>query len=182
MLTCTRLIPRFCPNAHHHGSLPQQLGVVWDRLLKTDLEGPTLISRAAYPHDWSVHDELLSVCACSTLNPRRLVPFPESNLANPTQFRTPAEGLVGIDQAIVDNPNLVLKRALEGKTIKNTVVLDVSSDTSTPVFGGGLANTAFLQGSPNEGPNAQPALVTATYWIETLKDDAGGPDVQQLQY
>src|SRR4029077_9570659 len=34
-------------NAHDHGSLPQQLGVVWDRLLKTDSEGPTLISHAA---------------------------------------------------------------------------------------------------------------------------------------
>src|SRR5216684_5796169 len=71
MLTCTRLIPRFCPNAHHHGSLPQQLGVVWDLLLKTDPEGPTLIFHAACPHDWSVHDELLSVCACSTLKPRK---------------------------------------------------------------------------------------------------------------
>src|ERR1700730_12751077 len=70
MLTCTRLIPRFCPNAHHHGSLPQQLGVVWDLLLKTDPEGPTLIFHAACPHDWSVHDELLSVCACSTPKPR----------------------------------------------------------------------------------------------------------------
>ena len=73
MLTCTRLISRFFSNAHHHGSLPQQLGVVWDRLLKTDPEGPTLISHAAYPHDWSVHDELLSVCACSTLNPKTSV-------------------------------------------------------------------------------------------------------------
>src|ERR1700730_8949422 len=71
MLTCTRLISRFFSNAQHHGSLPQQLGVVWDRLLETDPEGPTLISHAAYPHDWSVHDELLSVCACSTLNPRK---------------------------------------------------------------------------------------------------------------
>src|SRR5882762_1957690 len=71
MLTCTRLISRFFSNAHHHGSLPQQLGVVWDQLLKTDPEGPTLISHAAYPHDWSVHDELLSVCACSTLYPRK---------------------------------------------------------------------------------------------------------------
>ena len=109
----------------------------------------------------------------------KLVTFPEPNLSNPSEFRTPRSGLVGIDQAIVDNPNLVLKRALEGKTIKNTVVLDVSSDS---VLGGGLANTAFLQGSPNEGPNAQPALVRATYWIETVQDDAGGPDVQQLQY
>src|SRR6516165_10903363 len=71
MLTCTRSISRFFSNAHHRGSLPQQLAVVWDQLLKTDPEGPTLISHAAYPHDWSVHDELLSVCACSTLKPRK---------------------------------------------------------------------------------------------------------------
>jgi nucleoid-associated protein YgaU len=62
-------------------------------------------------------------------------------------------------------------------------VLDVSSDVSTPVFGGGLANTAFLQGSPNEAPNAQAALVRATFWIETLVDlVADGPDFHQLQY
>ena len=72
MLTCTRLISRFFSNAHHRGSLPQQLAVVWDQLLKTDPEGPTLISHAAYPHDWSVHDELLSVCACSTLKPKKI--------------------------------------------------------------------------------------------------------------
>jgi LysM repeat protein len=111
------------------------------------------------------------------------VDFPESTLSNPTAFRTPAAGLVGIDQPILDNPNLVLKRALEGKTLINTVVLDISSDTSTPVFGGGLANTAFLQGSPNEGPNAQAVLVTATFWIETLTGPVvGGADFHQLQY
>src|ERR1700730_9075602 len=54
-------------NAHHRGSLPQQLGVVWDLLLKTDPEGPALIFHAAYPHGWSVQIELLSVCVCSTL-------------------------------------------------------------------------------------------------------------------
>jgi hypothetical protein len=36
MLTCTGLYPRFSSNAHHHGSLPQQLGSVWDLLLKAD--------------------------------------------------------------------------------------------------------------------------------------------------
>jgi nucleoid-associated protein YgaU len=62
-------------------------------------------------------------------------------------------------------------------------VLDVSSDQSTPVFGGGLANTAFLQGSPSEGPNAQAALVRATFWIETVPGPvADGPDFHQLQY
>ena len=36
-------------NAHHPGSLPAQLKVVWNLLLKVDSEGPTLISCAA-PH------------------------------------------------------------------------------------------------------------------------------------
>ncbi|KAA5597290.1 hypothetical protein F1193_14225 [Blastochloris sulfoviridis] len=38
---------RFDPNAHHHGSLPQQLGVVWNPLLEADSEGPAFISYAA---------------------------------------------------------------------------------------------------------------------------------------
>ena len=60
MLTCTGLFPRFYSNAHHHGSLPQQLGSVWDLLLKADPEGPSLIYCAAcYPHGYLVHGELL---------------------------------------------------------------------------------------------------------------------------
>jgi hypothetical protein len=60
MLTCTGLYPRFSSNAHHHGSLPQQLGSVWDLLLKADPEGPSLISCAAcHPHGYLVHSELL---------------------------------------------------------------------------------------------------------------------------
>jgi len=50
---------RFSSNAHHHGSLPQQLGSVWDLLLKADPEGPSLIYRAAYSHGYLVHGELL---------------------------------------------------------------------------------------------------------------------------
>ena len=34
-------------NAHHKGSLPMQLKVVWDLLLQADPEGPTLIFCAA---------------------------------------------------------------------------------------------------------------------------------------
>ncbi|PYX63070.1 MAG: hypothetical protein DMG74_18395 [Acidobacteria bacterium] len=40
----------FHSNAHHHGSLPQQLGMVWDLLLKADPEGPSPIFRAALRH------------------------------------------------------------------------------------------------------------------------------------
>src|SRR5256885_6043209 len=41
MLTCPRSSLSFHSNAHHHGSLPQQLGMVWDLLLKADPEGPS---------------------------------------------------------------------------------------------------------------------------------------------
>jgi len=58
----------------------------------------------------------------------------------------------------------------------------ISSDPATPVVGGGVANTAFLQGVAAAGPNAQAVLVTATFWIETVQGQGGGPDVHQLQY
>jgi LysM repeat protein len=161
--------PQEVPTVVRMASIPHGTTVLAQGLAFTSSEGPNITDVNITPFEIG--------------NPAKLVPFPESNLSTPSEFRTPPAGLVGIDQAIVNNPNLVLKRALEGKTIKNTVVLDVSSDQSTPVFGGGLANTAFLQGSPNEGPNAQAFEVRATFWIETIAGPvADGPDFHQLQY
>ena len=105
-------------------------------------------------------------------------PFPEQNLSAPTDFRTSGTGLTGITQAMVDNPNSVLAAGVAGKTISNTVVLEVST-SSEPIAGGGTANTAFLAGVPGAGPNADAALVTSTFWIETIT--APEPAVQ-LQY
>ena len=171
---------------------------IWATVPRTEhpSEVPTVVRLASIPHGTTVIAQ--GVVSPSSQGPNitdtNITPFvigdptnliktfPEPDLSKPSEFRTSPEGLVGINQDIVDNPNLVLKRALEGMTIKNTVVLDVSSD-STPVFGGGLANTAFLQGSPNEQPNAQAALVKATFWIETVAGAiADGPDLHQLQY
>jgi hypothetical protein len=83
---------------------------------------------------------------------------------------------------MVDNPNSVLIAALSGQTILKTTVLDVSTHAVLPVVGGGIGNTAFLQGTPAQGPNAVSALVTSTFWIETVKGAAGGADFLQLQY
>jgi hypothetical protein len=172
---------------------------IWATVPQTDhpQEVPTVVRMASIPHGTTVlaqgvafqsadgpHIQDINITPFEIDKPTKLVTtFPEPDLSKPSEFRTPREGLVGIDAAMVNNPNSVLKQALEGQTIKNTVVLDVSSDTSTPVFGGGLANTAFLQGSPNEGPNARAALVRATFWIETVAGAiADGPDLHQLQY
>src|SRR5690349_19566308 len=48
------------------GSLPQQLGVVWSRLLEADSEGPSFISHAACARSVSSSRTFLS-CACGAL-------------------------------------------------------------------------------------------------------------------
>ena len=108
-------------------------------------------------------------------------PFPESNLATPTAFRSPPAAIAGVTQAMVDNPNSVLSAAIAGQNITDTVVLVVSTDPVQPVVGGGTANTAFLQGG-SDGPNANAATATAIFWIETVTDPATGSQFLQLQY
>jgi hypothetical protein len=137
-------------------------------------------------------------------NPQSPVTFPESDLSKAAQFRFPAgANPPGITQEMVHNPNSVLQAAIAGQTIIRTVVLQVSSDTTQPVppvtpptppppppqtleteVGGGTANTAFLEGAPPvpQKANADAALVTATFWIETVQGPDGEPDFLQLQY
>lgn len=115
-------------------------------------------------------------------NPGETVQFPESNLTNPTSFRTPPDQLTGVTQEMVDNPNSVLQAALQGQSIVQTTTLRISSKVGVvpvPNVGGGVANIAFLTGNP--APNALAAEVDATFWIETVKDDKGELS-QQLQY
>jgi hypothetical protein len=102
--------------------------------------------------------------------------FPELDLTHPTVFRTPDQFLNKITQAVVDNPNSVIKSVADGQNITSTTVLQVTS-SNTPIAGGGTANTAFLEGAA-DGPNADAALVTSTFWIETVE----GAEYPQLQY
>lgn len=111
-------------------------------------------------------------------HPSQQIQFPESNLSIPTNFRTP--DLTGITQEMVDNPNSVLAAAIAGQNITQTTTLIVTS-LPTPVAGGGTTNTAFLQGLPGGAPNADAAVATAIFWIETVQGD-DGQEFVQLQY
>lgn len=156
--------------------------------------GPTVVRMASIPHGTTVLAQGTAISIPMRLdipdvsivpfligNPAKPQPFDEFDLSKQSTFRTP-DADQHFTQAMLNNPNSVLLSALDGKNIKNTVVLDVSSSSSNPVPGGGAANTAFLAGSQEEGPNAKTALVTATFWIETIEGVAGAADVQQLQY
>jgi hypothetical protein len=113
--------------------------------------------------------------------PNTLIPFPETNLGAPSQFRTPPNDIPHVTQAMVDNPNVVLATGLANKTIKSVTTLRISTtDLNPPSSGGGTANIAFLQGTGNQ-PNAQTIQIDATFWIEEFVD-SDGQTKSQLQY
>ena len=109
--------------------------------------------------------------------PASTIDFPEQDLKTTTKFRTPAPGLVGVTQKMVNDPNSVLRAAIAGQNITSTIRLQVTT-APKPVLGGGTANTAFLAGGI-EGPNAVASTVTSTFWLEKLDNE---DTASQLQY
>ncbi|MCJ1460431.1 hypothetical protein MMC28_010813 [Mycoblastus sanguinarius] len=83
-----------------------------------------------------------------------------------------------ITQAMLTDPNTVLRNANEGKTITKTTVFTVSTIPTTPELGGGTANIAFLQGTSagtNSGPNASAVQMSATFWVEEVQHNIEVP-------
>jgi len=128
--------------------------------------------------------------------------FPEYDLAAPAPaptFRTPASDVPGLTQEMINDPNSILRSAIEGQDIVETVQLNIATVStfnvldapappppapqpgSTPVTipdgGGGTQNIPFLL------TNATSAQVLATFWIEKVRDGAApGRHFMQLQY
>jgi hypothetical protein len=170
---------------------------IWANVPETvnPAEVPTVVRMASIPHGTTVLAQGVasSIAGPPVVSPNNITPFvigkpiqkiqfPETSLAAATPFRSEPAQLVGITQAMVDNPNSVLLNALSGLQVVDTTVLEVSSDPTAPVLGGGVANTAFLQGTPAAGPNAQAALVTSSFFIEKVRGVNGAADFDQLQY
>jgi len=109
-------------------------------------------------------------------HPNQPIDFPEQHLNQSTPFRTSGAGLTGITQAMLDNPNSVLTK--NPPNVTTTTRLHVSTTPGVPDVGGGTSNTAFLVGT-KDGPNADPAHVAATFWLQTL---AGQTQPTRLQY
>lgn len=115
--------------------------------------------------------------------PNSPIAFPETNLGIPSAFRTPPADIVGVTQAMVNNPNVVLATGIAGKNIVSTTTLKVSTSTALvhpPSTGGGTSNIAFLDGAAG-GPNARSVQVDSTFWIEQVMLASGAMQLQ-LQY
>jgi hypothetical protein len=159
-------------------------------------EPPTVVRMASIPHGTVVLAQggASVVAGPPVIKPTDIIPFgigdpsskgsfkdaeqafPELDLAKKTVFRQPSDAttMPGIKQGMLKNPNAALTRAIAGQQIVNTVVLRVRAQNTKPK-NVGTANTFFL------GENASADIVTATFWIETVKKPGGGHFLQ-LQY
>jgi len=163
--------------------------------LTTNPQDPTTVARLAnIPHGTSLVAQgsatasntaptfpTVSITPFTIVPPNTPVPFPESTLAVPSNFRTAPGDIPHVTQAMVDNPNVVLATGIAGKKITAVTKLVISTtDLNPPTSGGGASNIAFLQGAAG-GPNAQAAQMDATFWIEEFVDDKKRTKFQ-LQY
>jgi hypothetical protein len=105
-------------------------------------------------------------------------PPPTLPNTNPPQPFPPGFNLQNINQALQD--------AIQGQTILDMIILEVSTSANPPnpqlppPFGGGIVNIPFVN------KNANAVELDATFWIETVAPPAGSPPdtppTMQLQY
>jgi hypothetical protein len=75
-----------------------------------------------------------------------------------------------ITQAILNDPNTVLRDHIKNQTITSTTEIRIFTAPQNPLFGGGTDNIAFLRGDPAAAnPNANAGQMSATFWIETVE-------------
>lgn len=131
---------------------------------------------------------VLSITPFQGGNPASRIPFLSQQVANTNTFRLP-QNLTGIpiSQAMLTDPNTVLRNQIAHQTITETQTLFISTNPASPIvdgpiasaihllpnFAGGTSNIAFLQTIPTppssgQGPNSQSFQVDAVFWIETV--------------
>ena len=109
-------------------------------------------------------------------NPRAPVPFPSQIATSKDSARLPQDLKPFIDaetitQAILDDPNTVLRNANKSKSIIKTITIQISTSPKDPQLGGGTANIDFLLGAKTgstSGPNADAVQMDATFWISEV--------------
>ncbi len=151
-------------------------------------EGPTLVRMASIPHGTTVVAQgtsstisgkptipAVDITPFTTAPPNNKIAFPSQTVANNNTPRIPqnlapfvAAGT--ITQAMLTDPNTLLRNHIASQHIISTTAISISTMPATPLFGGGADNIAFLLGNVAATvPNAQTLKMTATFWIETVE-------------
>ena len=178
-------------------------------------EPVTVARMASIPHGTTIEAQgiaLPPIAGKPTIAPVDITPFVGGNPANKIKFQnqtvtnkttrripqdlTALNAAGKITQAILDDPNTILRTQIANQTITQTIVIQISTkpgsplpngplpagnNPSAPGFGGGDSNIAFLLGQasppPGGGPNtnANAFQMDAVFWIETVVYDVQVP-------
>lgn len=151
-------------------------------------EAGTVVRMASIPHGTTVEAQGIAVTSAGPptiqavdITPTKIsdgtkVKFPSQTAENQQTARIPQDlapfMLHGtITQALLDDPNSLLRAQMAGQTILSTTTLIVRTNPTAPLFGGGTDNMAFLLGdAAAANPNAQAVTMSAIFWIETVQD------------
>ena len=168
-------------------------------------EGQTLVRMASIPHGTTIQAQGVSTTAAGkpiipavnitpfvTGQSQATAPitFPSQTATNQGTPRIPQDltsfiAAGTITQAMLTDPNTVLRNHIATQTITTTTTISIDTlaptgtnpptqpAAGTPAFGGGTDNIAFLQGDGAKPlptrPNAQSLQMTATFWIEAVE-------------
>ncbi|HET6842275.1 MAG TPA: heme-binding protein [Candidatus Angelobacter sp.] len=108
--------------------------------------------------------------------PHSKVPFPSQKVINQKTARIPQDltsfiAAGTITQAILDDPNKLLRDHISKQKITQTTAITINTAAPPVPFGGGTDNIAFLQGQAGAtAPNANAVQMTAVFWIETVEE------------
>lgn len=168
------------------GALHLEPGI-WVNVPRTTVpaDGPTIARLATIPHGDAVNAQgtSRSIDGPPDIRPANTVPFPvggtppppgspngfpEYNLSVANAFRTRPTP-PGVTQAMVTDPNSLLREVIAHQTITHTEVLIVSTRPH-----GGIENIPFVV------QNADAAQMEAIFWIEELEHN--GRRHLQMQY
>ena len=156
-------------------------------------EGQTLVRMASIPHGTTIVAQGASttISGPPTIPAVNITPF-VTNGGDPIPFKSQIATEQGtaripqdltafisagtITQAMLTDPNTLLRNHISGQKITTTTQISIATSPAAPLFGGGTDNIAFLLGTsvaitnPNvTGENAQTLRMTATFWIETVE-------------
>ncbi len=164
---------------------------LWMSMPKTtdpDVPQPTVFRMASIPHGTTIEAQgtFFTVNGKPDIKPVDITPFP---IADPTQkIKFPSQDVTKegtaripqdltsfvaagtITQAMLDDPNTLLRNHIASQNITSTAVIVISTQSAAPLFGGGTDNIAFLLGDPaGNKPNANAVKMEAVFWIETVE-------------
>jgi hypothetical protein len=150
-------------------------------------EGATVARMASIPHGTTIDAQgtYSTAHGAPTIPATSITPnfvngplfkFQNQTASNKTTRRIPQDltsfmAAGTITQAMLDDPNTLLRNHIAKQTITATTTILISTSPKAPLFGGGTDNIAFLLGDKTgqSAPNANATEMTAAFWIETVQ-------------